>query len=76
MIVIMPIMGGIETYRELHKKNPDVRVLFYSGYNEGSEIAEIQKEKPDKVGIISQPYMRENLIKAILSLMYVEGVKS
>jgi two-component system cell cycle sensor histidine kinase/response regulator CckA len=39
--MVMPGMGGGETYDSLKKINPDVKVLLCSGYSEGGQAAEI-----------------------------------
>ncbi len=41
--MIMPGMGGGETYKGLKSINPDIKVILSSGYNIGGEAAEIMK---------------------------------
>ena len=65
--MIMPVMGGVETYNHLKELNPDIKVLFSSGYNidEGtSELLYLENN-----GFIQKPYKFENLsikLRAIL----------
>lgn len=41
--LVMPGMGGGETYKVLKSINPDIKVMLSSGYNIGGEAAEIMK---------------------------------
>ena len=59
--MIMPVMGGAETYKHLKEINPDIKVLFSSGYNledGSSEILNLGSngfiQKPYKFGKLSQ----------------------
>jgi CheY-like chemotaxis protein len=57
--LIMPEMGGLETYRRMRKFNPQARVVFASGYSTGG----ILREAPDaqEAEFIGKPYTLEGL---------------
>jgi two-component system, cell cycle sensor histidine kinase and response regulator CckA len=57
--LIMPELTGLETYRRLLALDPQVNVLFASGYSTG----EILREAPDaqQASFIGKPYSLENL---------------
>ena len=63
----MPHMNGEETYRELRRMNPDVRVILSSGYSEH----EISPRFAGKglIGFLQKPYtlaaLREQLLKVL-----------
>jgi PAS domain S-box-containing protein len=61
--LIMPEMGGLETYRRLRKLHPQVRVIFASGYSTG----EILRDAPDarEADFIGKPYTLEGLSLAV-----------
>ena len=52
--MIMPEMNGKETYEELKKINPDVRVLLVSGYGFNKDIEELMSLGCD--GFIQKPF--------------------
>jgi two-component system cell cycle sensor histidine kinase/response regulator CckA len=52
--IIMPGMGGGETYDKMKKVNPDVRVLLSSGYSIDGEATEILKRGCN--GFIQKPF--------------------
>ena len=65
--MIMPVMGGGETYDRLKEANPDIKVLLSSGYSINGEASEILDrgcngfiQKPFNVKELSQK-MREIL---------------
>ncbi|MBU1057917.1 MAG: PAS domain S-box protein [Proteobacteria bacterium] len=57
--MIMPTMGGGETYDQLKKINPDVKVLLASGYSIDGEAAEILARGCN--GFIQKPFNVEDL---------------
>jgi DNA-binding NarL/FixJ family response regulator len=61
--LIMPEIGGLETFRRLRILHPQVRVVFASGYSTG----EILREAPDaqEAGFIGKPYTLEGLSIAL-----------
>ncbi len=65
--MIMPVMGGTETYKHLKKINPDLKVLFSSGYNIDEESSEILNLESN--GFIQKPYKFEKLSRKIRSII-------
>jgi PAS domain S-box-containing protein len=66
--MIMPEMGGGETYDRLKKINPDIKVLLSSGYSINGQASEIMNRGCN--GFIQKPFNMEQLsgkIRDILS---------
>ncbi len=63
----MPIMDGEETFRELRRINPDVKVLLSSGYNE-KDILERFIGK-GLTGFIQKPFVLSSLLETIKSII-------
>ncbi|MBI5586090.1 MAG: response regulator [Deltaproteobacteria bacterium] len=57
--VVMPGMGGKETFQQLKALNPRVKVLLSSGYSAKGEVGEILKL--GAAGFIQKPYREEEL---------------
>ncbi len=66
----MPIMDGEETFRELRRINPDVKVLLSSGYNE-KDILERFIGK-GLAGFIQKPFVSSTLLQIINSILEKE----
>lgn len=65
--MVMPEMGGRETYMEMKKINPDVRVLLSSGYSVDGDAREIIDAGCD--GFIQKPYRRTELTGKISEIL-------
>lgn len=52
--MIMPGMGGKETFEQLRQINPDLKVLFISGYGINHDIEEIVQD--DLCGFLQKPF--------------------
>ena len=59
--MIMPTMGGAETYERLKKINPQIKVLLSSGYSMNGQASQILKrgcngfiQKPFRLKLLSQ----------------------
>jgi PAS domain S-box-containing protein len=61
--MIMPELGGRETFRALRRMNPVLKVLLSSGYSPNEEIQDIMDE--GILGILHKPYSKSNLEEAI-----------
>ena len=59
----MPHLNGEETYRELRKLNPNVRVLISSGYSE-AEIAS-RFLGTGLAGFVQKPYTKEEMVRQL-----------
>jgi two-component system cell cycle sensor histidine kinase/response regulator CckA len=53
--LVMPSLSGIELSEQLTQRDPNVKVLFISGYNKQVEIAEAM-EKGVAVGFLQKPF--------------------
>jgi CheY-like chemotaxis protein len=65
--MIMPDLGGRETYRALRAIRPDVKVMLSSGYTPNEEIQGILDE--GILGVLHKPYTKDLLEGAIRSVM-------
>ncbi|MBU1168806.1 MAG: response regulator [Proteobacteria bacterium] len=61
--LIMPGMNGIETYHELKKINPEIKVLFSSGYRKNLDVDAIIRE--GRSSFIQKPFKMEQLTQEI-----------
>ena len=67
MDVIMPKMGGKETFTQLRKRDPELKVLFCSGFL--LEGAEKELMQMGGAGFIQKPFNRSDLSRVVASAM-------
>jgi len=65
--MIMPKMGGEETYDKLKEINPKVKVLLSSGYSIDGKAKEILEKGCD--GFIQKPFTVEELSQKIREVL-------
>ena len=65
--VVMPKMGGEKLYMELRVRNPDLKVLYSSGYTESAVIHHGVKE--GEVPFVHKPYTFDDLALAVQSIL-------
>ena len=65
--VMMPGIGGKETYRQLRAINPQVKVLLSSGYSTNGEVGEILKQGVS--GLVQKPYREEELAAKVREVL-------
>jgi CheY-like chemotaxis protein len=65
--LVMPGLSGIETYYELKQVNPDIKVLFSSGYRKNMDVHAIVKE--GKSAFIQKPFKMEQLTQEVGRLL-------
>ncbi len=68
--MIMPEMGGGETYDKLKEINPDVKVILSSGYSIEGQASEILKRGCD--GFIQKPFRMKQLSRKINEVLEKE----
>ena len=68
--MIMPDMGGGETYDKLKEINPDIKVLLSSGYSVDGQAKDILERGCD--GFIQKPYNAGKLSKKIWEVLCKE----
>lgn len=61
--LIMPEMTGIETYHELKRINPSIKVLFSSGYRKNMDVQAIVRE--GRSAFIQKPFKLEQLTQEV-----------
>jgi two-component system cell cycle sensor histidine kinase/response regulator CckA len=65
--MIMPDMGGGETYDRMKRKNPDLKVLLSSGYNVDGQATQILNRGCD--GFIQKPFSIKGLSRQIREVL-------
>jgi two-component system cell cycle sensor histidine kinase/response regulator CckA len=65
--MIMPGLGGKETFLKLKAINPKIRVLLSSGYSTNEGVGETLKEGVG--GFIQKPYRDEELISKVREIL-------
>lgn len=65
--MIMPVIGGGETYDKLKEINPDIKVLLSSGYSIDGQATEILKRGCD--GFIQKPFTMKDLSRSIREIL-------
>ncbi len=65
--MIMPDMGGGETYDRMKEINPDIKVLLSSGYSIDGQATEIIKRGCD--GFIQTPFDMQGLSQRIRKIL-------
>jgi CheY-like chemotaxis protein len=65
--MLMPIMGGKETLIQLMERDPGIRVLISSGFNQEGTIEDL--EKIGAKGFLQKPYLCQELSKAVAAAL-------
>jgi CheY-like chemotaxis protein len=65
--MIMPDMGGGETYDRMKEINPDIKILLSSGYSIDGQATEILKRGCD--GFIQKPFDMQGLSQRIRKIL-------
>jgi signal transduction histidine kinase/CheY-like chemotaxis protein len=65
--MIMPVLGGKETFIEMRKTAPDVKVVLMSGFSRSGKAEEILAE--DNVSFIQKPFRIQDLSKVISDVL-------
>ncbi len=65
--IVMPKMSGDEVYKQVKKINPDIRVLFSSGYNPSEVAADFINT--EGLNLISKPYNPRELLSTIRKIL-------
>jgi len=65
--IVMPRMGGKELVERLRQLRPEVKILFSSGFTDGSLVQHGLLDGTEE--IIIKPFMREDLIRRIRSVL-------
>jgi len=68
----MPKLNGAETFIELQRINPDVKVILSSGYSE--QEATLQFEGKGLAGFIQKPYLPQDLESMITNTLFTQVV--
>lgn len=66
--VIMPGKSGVDVYNELRQINPDIKVVFMSGYTRDAQINDLV-EKNDNIEFINKPYAAADVVEKLAMLL-------
>ena len=66
--MIMPEMGGKETFKRLREINPDVKILISSGYGQDSLTEHVMDN--GEAGFIQKPYNINEIAEVIKEVMF------
>ena len=66
--MIMPEMGGKETFKRLREINPDVKILISSGYGQDSLTEHVMDN--GEAGFIQKPYNINEIAEIIKEVMF------
>jgi CheY-like chemotaxis protein len=69
--MVMPVMGGKETFAALRAINPRARVVLVSGFSMGTDVQELLEN--GAAGFIQKPYTTDELLKGITDAMRLPG---
>ncbi|CAG0958987.1 two-component system, cell cycle sensor histidine kinase and response regulator CckA [Methanosarcinales archaeon] len=72
MDMMMPVMDGPASIRELCKANPEIKVITVSGLTENDKCAKV--EDPHVQAFLSKPYTAEILLKTIHKVMSTKKI--
>jgi YesN/AraC family two-component response regulator len=61
--VIMPGMNGWQLAQQVRRRQPDVRIVFTSGYTENTLVDE--GRIPNGVLLLSKPYRKQELARIV-----------
>jgi len=67
MDMMMPVMDGPSSILEIHKINPEVKVVAVSGLTEKDKLAKVDDAHVQ--AFLSKPYAAEKLLKTIHEVM-------
>jgi CheY-like chemotaxis protein len=67
MDLTMPVMGGVEAFREIHGLDEGVPVLLMSGYNEQDAVTRFAGK--GLAGFVQKPFSVEMLRDRLLSVL-------
>lgn len=67
MDLVMPEMGGLETYRELRRLSPRVPVVICSGYSDDGVGDEIGDDS--RAGFLEKPYRPDHLRELLMKML-------
>jgi len=62
----LPDIDGVEVYQRIHKRWPDLPVIFSTGHGDRRKVEEVAQERT--VGFLMKPYEVEELFAAIANL--------
>ncbi|HEX9785132.1 MAG TPA: response regulator [Opitutaceae bacterium] len=68
--LVMPVMGGLELASKLRKIQPELRVLYISGYTD--DLVVLEGESRTKTAFLRKPFSFETLGQRVESLLAQE----
>jgi len=65
--MIMPIMGGFQTYQAIRKINPKIKILVSSGFSDSEKIDALREDP--LVDVLFKPYKANELVQKIRTML-------
>jgi DNA-binding NtrC family response regulator len=72
--MIMPRMSGKETYKKLKEINPDIMVLFCSGYSSNHQLCE--ELRKSNLPYASKPFRIDELLRKVRQVLNHEDANA
>ncbi len=66
--LIMPLLGGKQTFNELKKINPSLKVILSSGYSIDGEVQELMDNGVQ--GFIQKPYIKSDISNIVYEVIH------
>jgi CheY-like chemotaxis protein len=63
----MPVMSGTETYKELRKLDPEIKIILSTGYDE--KVSSLNFDADGSLKFLRKPYALDALIASIQDAM-------
>jgi len=67
MDMMMPVMDGLASIRELHKINPRIKVIAVSGLTEKDKLAKV--DEAHVYAFLTKPYTAEKLLNVMHDIL-------
>jgi YesN/AraC family two-component response regulator len=65
---VMPELDGLALFQALRKDNPQVKVIFISGYPLGEEVEQLLDQ--DAIHVLKKPLMVEDLARILSRVLH------
>lgn len=73
MDVILPKLGGPETYRRMRAIKPTLSVLFVTGHDVKAELEELGETEQEHISVLRKPYTQDTLGNTVREILDLKG---
>ncbi len=67
--VVLPKLSGPEVYKRMQSINPNLGVLFVTGYGTEAQLNELAQLEQEDIRILQKPYTKEGLGKSVRDIL-------